>query len=228
MELKNKELEQFNYIASHDLQEPLRTVSNYIQILEEDFSKELSGEVRNHLHTIGRATTRMSMLVHSLLDFSRLGQNRKLVFTDCGFVVKNVIADLDRLIKTTGAVITVGDLPVINAYETELRQLFQNLINNAIKFRRTNTTPEINIGCKDKDDYFEFYVTDNGIGIAPRHFDRIFQIFQRLNPDKEFEGYGIGLAYCKKIVEMHGGKIEIESIVGKGSTFKFSISKFQV
>lgn len=228
LELKNKELEQFNYIASHDLQEPLRTVSNYIQILEEDFSGELGTAVKNHFQTIKRATNRMSVLVHSLLDFSRLGRNKLLVSTDCRLIVKNVIDDLDNLIRASGAMITVEELPIINAYEIELRQLFQNLINNAIKFRKKDTTPKIKIGYSDKDEYFEFYITDNGIGIEPRHFDRIFQIFQRLNPEKEFEGYGIGLAYCKKIAEMHGGKIEIESTVGKGSTFKFLISKFQL
>lgn len=228
LELKNKELEQFNYIASHDLQEPLRTVSNYIQILEEDFSEEFSPEVKKYLQTISQATNRMSILVHSLLDFSRLGRNRKLVLTDCNVVVKNVIDDLDNLIKATGAKLIVGNLPVINSYETELRQLFQNLINNAIKFRKKDTTPLIRIGVNDKSDYFEFYVSDNGIGIDTKHFERIFQIFQRLNPEREFEGYGIGLAYCKKIAEMHGGTIEIESTLGKGSTFKFLISKFQV
>ena len=228
LELKNKELEQFNYIASHDLQEPLRTVSNYIQILEEDFSGELGPEVKNHLQTINRATKRMSVLVHSLLDFSRLGRNKLLVSTDCNLVVKNVIDDLDNLIRASGAIISVEELPVISAYEIELRQLFQNLLNNAIKFSKKDTIPKIRIGCIDKNEYFEFYISDNGIGIEPRHFDRIFQIFQRLNSEKEFEGYGIGLAYCKKIAEMHGGAIEIESTVGKGSTFKFLISKFQV
>ena len=228
LELKNKELEQLNYIASHDLQEPLRTVSNYIQILEEDFSGELGPEVKNHLQTINRATKRMSVLVHSLLDFSRLGRNKLLVSTDCNLVVKNVIDDLDNLIRASGAIISVEELPVISAYEIELRQLFQNLLNNAIKFSKKDTIPKIRIGCIDKNEYFEFYISDNGIGIEPRHFDRIFQIFQRLNSEKEFEGYGIGLAYCKKIAEMHGGAIEIESTVGKGSTFKFLISKFQV
>lgn len=226
LELKNKELEQFNYIASHDLQEPLRTVSNYIQILEEDFSSELSNEARGHLQTIGLAASRMRILVRSLLDFSRLGHDRKLVLTDCNIIVQNVIADLDNLIKTTQTTITVETLPEVNAYETELRQLFQNLINNAIKFRRKNVPPEINIGNRKNNEYFEFHVTDNGIGISPNHFDRIFHIFQRLNSEREFEGYGIGLANCKKIAEMHGGNIWVESDLGKGSTFHFSISNF--
>jgi len=228
LELKNKELEQFNYIASHDLQEPLRTVSNYIQILEEDFSDELSQEAKNHIRTIQRATSRMSTLIRYLLDFSRLGRDRKLVSIDCNEIVENVIADLNSLIQTTGTKIQVGNLPVINAYETELHQLFQNLINNAIKFRKKDTAPQITIGCENYNEHFEFYITDNGIGISEKHFDRIFQIFQRLNADREFEGYGIGLANCKKIAEMHGGKIWIESELGKGSTFKFSISNFQV
>ena len=229
LELKNKELEQFNYIASHDLQEPLRTVINYIQILEEDFSDLLNNDAKNHLQTINRAVTRMSMLVRSLLDFSRLGQNKTLVSADCNLIVENVIADLDTLIRTTGAKIIVEDLPVLNVYETELRQLFQNLIHNAIKFRKKDAAPLINIGCRNSNnEYFEFYVADNGMGIASQHFDRIFLIFQQLNADRKFEGNGIGLANCKKIAEMHGGKIWVESAFGMGSTFKFLISNFQL
>jgi len=229
LELKNKELEQFNYIASHDLQEPLRTVINYIQILEEDFYDQLSDDAKRHLQTINRAVTRMSMLVRSLLDFSRLGQNKTLVSANCSLIVENVISDLDNLIRNTGAKIIVDDLPVINVYETELRQLFQNLVHNAIKFRKKDIAPLINIGCKKGDnEYFEFYVADNGMGIAPQHFDRIFHIFQRLNADRELEGNGIGLANCKKIAEMHGGKIWVESVLGVGSTFKFQISNLQL
>jgi PAS domain S-box-containing protein len=229
LELKNKELEQFNYIASHDLQEPLRTVINYIQILEEDFSDLLNNDAKNHLQTINRAVTRMSMLVRSLLDFSRLGQDKTLISADCNLIVENVIADLDNLIRTTGAKIIFKDLPVINVYETELRQLFQNLIHNAIKFSKKDVAPVINIACINRNnEFFEFSVADNGMGIAPQYYERIFHIFQRLNADREFEGNGIGLANCKKIAEMHGGKIWVESALGMGSTFKFLISNFQL
>jgi len=221
LELKNKELEQFNYIASHDLQEPLRTVTNYIQIIKEDFPDELNPEIKTHLQTIERATFRMNMLIRSLLDFSRLGLNKKLESTDCNLVVENVIADLNSLIKNAGAIVIVDQLPVLNAYETELSQLFQNLINNAIKFRKKDVLPLVKISCTKVNGHFEFAVSDNGIGIDPKHFERIFQIFQRLSAD--FTGNGIGLAYCKKIVEMHGGRIWVESEQGKGSTFKFSI-----
>lgn len=224
LELKNKELEQFNYIASHDLQEPLRTVSNYIQILEEDFSGQLDEEAKNYLKTISRATVRMSMLVRTLLEFSKLGRNKKMVALDCNTIVKNVVSDLNSLIDETKTTILIDDLPELHAYETELMQVFLNLINNAIKFRKKDQLPEIRIGCRDSSNgHFEFYVADNGIGIEAKYFDRIFQIFQRLNTSQEEEGYGIGLANCKKIVEMHGGKIWVESELGKGSTFKFTI-----
>ncbi len=228
LELKNKELEHFNYIASHDLQEPLRTVSNYIQILEEDFSNQLNGEAMAHLQTISDATKRMRVLVRSLLDFSRLGQGQKLVPIDCTLLVRDVITDLNGIIQNTGAVINLENLPKIIGYETELRQLFQNLINNAIKFRQKSIPPKIIIGCKKNSLYSEFYLADNGIGIDSRHFGRIFHIFQRLNSASEYEGYGIGLANCKKIAEIHGGSIWVESELGVGSVFKFTISNLQI
>jgi light-regulated signal transduction histidine kinase (bacteriophytochrome) len=227
LELRNKELEQFNYIASHDLQEPLRTVLNYIEILEEDHAGEFNAEVRRHFETISRATKRMNILVHSLLEFSRLGRDKKLVEVDCRQVVENVIADLNSLITTKNAVATIHDMPVIFAYEIELRQLFQNLIDNAIKFSRPGVPPRIQISCVQKKEYAEFSIQDNGIGIDVKHFERIFHIFQKLNADQEFEGYGIGLPNCKKIAELHSGRIWVESEVGKGSVFKFTISNLQ-
>ena len=222
LELRNKELEQFNYIASHDLQEPLRTVTNYITIIEEDHGDELSPEVREYLHTINRATKRMSTLVRLLLDYSQIGRNRRLALVDCNEVVKNVVDDLDNMIKSTKAEILYHDLPRLEGYEIELRQLFQNLISNSIKFQREGVSPKVDIGCKKQDSVFEFYVSDNGIGIEPQHFDRIFHLFQQLNRNNE--GHGIGLANCKKIVELHGGQIWLESEYGQGTTFKFTIS----
>jgi len=228
LQLKNQELEHFNYIASHDLQEPLRTVSNYIMLLEEDYPEQINDEIRVHLATMSAAVTRMSQLVRSLLDFGRLGRNRKLSFTKCCNLINNVKADLNGTIKRSGATITVLDeMPELYAYETEMRQLFQNLISNAIKFTDKGVIPQITIGCQKKKGFYEFSVTDNGIGIHPKYFNDIFHIFQRLNKNDDYEGYGIGLANCRKIAEMHGGEIWVESKPGRGSTFKFTILNFK-
>ena len=223
---KNEELEQFNYIASHDLQEPLRTVSNFIQIIEEDYGKELNPEIKLYLEHINLATGRMSMLVRSLLDFARLGKNRQLVYVDCNDVLKDVVSDLNGLISASGAEVRYSIMPHLYAYRLELRLVFQNLINNAIKFRKNDVVPIIKIHCHEEKDYYEFWVSDNGIGINPRYFERIFQIFKSLHKDGEFEGHGIGLAHCYKIVGLHMGKIWVESEPGEGSIFKFTISKF--
>jgi PAS domain S-box-containing protein len=228
LQLKNQELEHFNYIASHDLQEPLRTVSNYIMLLEEDYPEQVNDEIKTHLGTMSAAVERMSLLVRSLLDFGRLGKNKKLALTNCGELVTNVVADLNGLIKKNHATITIADpMPVLYSYQTEMRQLFQNLINNAVKFAKKDINPQITIGCKKTKGFYEFYVADNGIGIDPKYFNHIFHIFQRLNKNEDYEGYGIGLANCRKITEMHGGQIWVESEPGKGSVFKFTILNFK-
>lgn len=224
---KNEELEHFNYISSHDLQEPLRTVLNYLTLLDEDYP-EMDEELKMHHKAIERAIKRMNMVVRSLLEYGKLGREKKLVRTDIGQLINDVVEDLKAVIEETDTKIEiVCNVPVIFAYETELRQLFQNLISNAIKFRRSDTTPEIQICGNKVNDYYEFSVTDNGIGIPPQHQDKVFHIFQRLNKDEEYEGHGIGLANCKKIAEMHGGKIWVESTPGEGSTFKFTILNFK-
>ncbi|HXA02595.1 MAG TPA: ATP-binding protein [Cytophagaceae bacterium] len=222
---KNKELEQFAYIASHDLQEPLRTVSNYIGVFKEDYSERLDNTALGYLNSMNRATERMSTLTKALLDFSRLGRDRKLSFVNCSELIKDVIADLENMIRSSGAIITIGKMPEVNVYETEMRQVFQNLITNAIKFRHKDIKPEINIYSQRIGNKWKFSVTDNGIGIEQEHFERIFHIFQKLHPNDKYEGNGIGLANCKKIVEIHEGEISVESISGKGSTFGFTISR---
>ena len=221
--IANKELEQFVYIASHDLQEPLRTISNYMQVFEEDYIDQLDHTALNYLHSVNNATARMSMLIRSFLDFSRLGINRKLSEVDCKVLISEVVADLDTIIKTTDAHIEVSAMPTLKIYETEIRQLFQNLLTNAIKFQNKGTAPIIKIHSKQVNDNWQFSVSDNGIGIDPTSFDRVFTIFQRLSTAANFEGNGIGLANCKKIVQLHQGKIWIESTLGKGSTFYFTI-----
>lgn len=223
LRIKNTEIERFTYIASHDLQEPLRTVTNYLELLQEDYPELMTDEITSHLETMRSAVGRMSILVRSLLDYGRLGQNKILVNTDCNVLLQNVIADLNSLIRTTGAVVVVNHLPVINCYQMELRQVFQNLINNAVKFRKKEVLPIITISCRERNKDMEFSVADNGIGIESKYFDRIFHMFQRLHKEGEYEGYGVGLANCNKIITLHGGKMWIESVPGEGSIFKFTI-----
>jgi PAS domain S-box-containing protein len=221
----NKELEQFSYLASHDLQEPLRTISNYIKVFEEDYSENLDETAQKYLSSVNMATTRMSQLIQSLLEYSILGRHTDLISVDCAQLVGNVISDLNQLMKTSGAVIDVGDMPTLNLYEIEMHALFQNLISNALKFQDKNRKPKIKIRAEEIDDVWNFSISDNGIGIESQYFERIFQIFQSLNTRSEYEGTGIGLAYCKKIVELHSGKIWIESNLGIGTTFYFTIHK---
>lgn len=223
LESKNKELEQFAYIASHDLQEPLRTVSNYMTIFQEDYLEQLDENALKYIRLVNDATRRMSALVKALLEFSRLGHNRKLVRINVKKLIDNVIADLQTIIEISNTSISVEEVPELNVYEVELGQLFQNLITNAIKFQKEGSRPEIQISARKVNENIQFSVKDNGIGIAPHHFARIFDIFQRLNPANRYGGNGIGLANCKKIVELHRGEIWVESVVGEGTTFNFTI-----
>jgi PAS domain S-box-containing protein len=219
----NQELAQFAYVASHDLQEPLRTVSNYMQVFEEDYLPLLDDKARQYLQSVNKATERMSTLIKSLLAFSRLGHNKVLVTVDCNKLIADVLADLATVIEKSDANITVSPLPVLNMYEVEMRQVFQNLITNAIKFIKKGTRPRLNVGAERLKDSWRFSVSDNGIGIAANSFDRVFDIFQRLHTSDKYEGSGIGLANCKKIIQLHHGNIWIESTVGKGTTFYFTI-----
>lgn len=225
LELKNKELEQFTYIASHDLQEPLRTVSNFIQIIEEDISDELRGEIELYLEKIKNATVRMRELVRALLAFSRLGRDVKFQKMDLQKVMTYVVQDLDDLIQRNKAEIRIPRLGSISGSELELRQLFQNLLTNAIKFRRPDVPPIVELKVSEFPSYYQFEVKDNGIGIEETYYDRVFHIFQRLNHDSDYEGHGIGLAFCKKIVELHRGRIWILSEKGVGTTIYFTLNK---
>lgn len=223
LESKNKELEQFAYIASHDLREPLRTISNYIQVLEEDFIIDKNSKEAAYVSSMHRALKRMDKIIGALLEYSRLGRRGALMDVDVKRIINEVRNDLESLIVENDITLHVSDMPVIKAYETEMHQLFQNLISNAIKFRRKNIKTEIYIKAEKRDKKWRFSVRDNGIGIKAKYFDRIFQIFQRLHSHEEYEGHGIGLAYCKKIVELHNGEIWVESTPDHGSTFYFTI-----
>jgi PAS domain S-box-containing protein len=228
LETKNKELEQFAYVASHDLQEPLRTTSSFVGFLKEEYYGKLDENANSYLEYISQASERMQTLIKDLLDYSRIGRKRVIQDVDCNQVLSDVLADLSNAIEKSAAKISVSDeLPIVKGYATELKQLFQNLISNSIKFHRDNIPPVINISGKKIAAGWEFSFRDNGIGIEKQHHDRIFIIFQRLHNRTEYEGSGIGLSHCKKIVELHGGKLRVDSELGKGSNFKFTIHNME-
>ncbi len=221
----NKELEQFAYVASHDLQEPLRTISIFVGLLEEKYSGKIDEDTKQYLKFIVNATSKMQNLIKDLLDFSQIGRNISFAATDCNDILKEVIANIGATIKVSNAKITSTVLPVVIGNEIELRQLFQNLISNAIKFHKKNSNPEIEITFVEKETEYLFAFKDNGIGLEEQYKDRIFIIFQRLHTATEYAGTGIGLATCKKIVALHNGKIWMESKLGHGSIFYFTIPK---
>ena len=221
----NKELEQFAYVASHDLQEPLRTISIFVGLIEEKYSGKTDEDTELYLKQIVNAASKMQNLIKDLLDFSQIGRNISFAATDCNNILKEVIANLGATIKESRAKITTTVLPVVIGNEIELRQLFQNLISNAIKFHKKNSNPEIEITYVEKDTEYLFAFKDNGIGLEEQYKDRIFIIFQRLHTATEYAGTGIGLATCKKIVALHNGKIWMESKLGHGSIFYFTIPK---
>ena len=221
---KNKELEQFAYIASHDLQEPLRTVQSFSQLLSTEYKDRFDETGQKSLEYIGAATVRMSNLIKGLLDYSRIGKERALSNVDCNVLLTEIRDDLSAMINETQGSISFDILPKIRGYETELRLLFQNLIINGLKFRDLERHPVIEISAKRVGSFWQFTVKDNGIGIAEEHTEKIFSIFQRLHDKESYEGTGIGLAHCRKIVELHAGQIWVESQVGQGSVFYANIS----
>ncbi|MEO6456569.1 MAG: two-component regulator propeller domain-containing protein [Ginsengibacter sp.] len=225
LEIKNKEMEQFAYIASHDLQEPLRTTSSFVKLLQKQYAGQLDERADKYFNFITDASDRMKVLIKNLLDYSRIGSKKELEQVDCKVVLKDVLADLHVAIQEAKADISYMQLPVISGYPNEIKQLFQNLLINAIKFRKQDTIPQVIISVQKIKNYWEFIFKDNGIGIEEKNREKIFNIFQRLHTRTEYEGSGIGLSYCKKIVELHNGKIWVESTPGLGSTFYFTIQE---
>jgi len=223
--IANKELTQFAYVASHDLQEPLQTIANFVGMVREIYADKTDKESEQYFKFIIDATSRMQLLIKHLLDFSRVGRNLSLQMVDCNKIVKNVISELDNSIKEKKASVSFSGLPSVFGDPVELKQLFQNLISNAIKFHRKDVNPEVLISAEEKINEFVFAVKDNGIGIEEKYHERLFIIFQRLHSATEYPGTGIGLATCKKIVTLHNGKIWVESKLNEGSTFYFTIPK---
>lgn len=220
----NIELEQFAFLASHDLQEPLRTISGFIAYLKERH-REISGDkTEKALDMIFDSSERMRILIKDLLDYSRIGKNRQIKIVDCNIILRQVLTDLGKIIEDSGATISSDPLPILPGYPTELKLLFQNLISNSLKFSQKDTPPATRITVQQqKEGFWEFSIQDNGIGIDETNHQKIFDIFKRLHPQSVYQGSGIGLAHCRKIVEVHGGKIWVESALGKGSTFHFTL-----
>ncbi|HEY1592744.1 MAG TPA: ATP-binding protein [Solirubrobacteraceae bacterium] len=216
----NAELEQFASIASHDLQEPLRKVRTFTQQLTVTDADNLSEKGRQYLERANAAAERMQRLIEDLLKFSRVATHGRAFHpVDLSEVVDGVLEDLELEVERSGAVVRVGELPTIDGDEFQLRQLMQNLISNALKFRREDVVPEVDIDARAKDAAVEITVRDNGIGFEPQYAGRIFRVFERLHGRSRYQGTGIGLALCRKIAERHGGTIEADSEPGVGSTF---------
>lgn len=219
----NAELERFAYVSSHDLREPLRMVTSYLRLLSRRYMATLEPEAQEFIGYAVEGADRMDQLVRDLLEYGRLGErSKKLAEVDCNEVFDECVRTLHEAIVEADAVITSDTLPIITADKTQIGQLFQNLIANAVKFR-SKEMPRIHVSAAAKSGESVFSVADNGIGIEPQYLERVFVIFQRLHTRSEYPGTGIGLAICKKIVDGHGGKIWAESEPGKGSTFFFTL-----
>lgn len=226
LQRSNRDLEQFAYVASHDLQEPLRMVTSYTQLLARRYKGQLSGEADEFIRFAVDGAVRMQALINALLSYSRVETHGKpFVPCDTGKALGAALDNLRVAVVESQATIESGPLPPVLGDPIQLMQLFQNLLGNAIKFRRPDRPPEICISVGEEGGSWRFSIADNGIGIEPRFFERIFSIFQRLHSKEEYPGTGIGLAMCKRIVERHGGRIGVESCPGEGSVFFFTLGK---
>jgi PAS domain S-box-containing protein len=221
----NLDLEQFGYVASHDLQEPLRAVAGFVRLLEHRFPEKLDPKMREYIAGAAEGATRMERLITDLLTFSRLStEGRAFTPANLGAPLNAALRNLQFSILSAKAVVTCDPLPTLSVDESQMVQLFQNLIANALKFRSQHA-PQIHVGARLEEGRWVLWVRDNGIGMEAQYFERVFQVFQRLHTRNKFPGTGIGLAICKKIVERHGGKIWVESQPGQGSTFYFSLPR---
>lgn len=219
----NRDLEQFAYVSSHDLQEPLRMVAAYTQLLAERYRGQLDEKADRYIGYAVEGALRMQALIEDLLAFSRVGRNGgEHTATDCNAAVDEALRNLAAAVRDSGVIVTRGQLPFVHGSHFQLVQLFQNLIGNAIKFRK-GQPPMVKVSAEQMDDNCQIAVEDNGIGIATEHREQIFVIFQRLHTREEYAGNGVGLAICKKIVEQHGGSIWVEANPKGGSIFRFTL-----
>lgn len=224
LERSNENLEQFACVASHDLQEPLRMVTSYMALLERRIQNKLDQDSKEFMQFAVDGSSRMQQLINDLLSYSRVTTKGKpFEPTNSEEVFGTVLKNLEAAINESGAKVSHDPLPVVTADGGQITRLFQNLVGNAIQYRDSQKAPEVHVSAQKKGAEWVFSVRDNGIGIDPQYHDRIFGIFQRLHTREQYPGTGIGLAVCKKIVERHGGEIRVESEVGKGSTFYFSL-----
>jgi PAS domain S-box-containing protein len=220
----NHDLEQFAFVASHDLQEPLRAVAGSLQLLQRRYRGQLDPRADEFIKHAVDGAIRMQALIEDLLTYSRVGRSVDTrIPTDCGQILDQALSSLSVVIDAADAQVNRAALPTVRATPTQLMLLFQNLVGNAIKFRHQDRPVQIDVGAKLRDDSWTFWVKDNGIGIDPQYFERIFLVFQRLHTRTEYPGTGIGLALCKRIVEQHGGRIWVESEPDKGATFFFTL-----
>jgi light-regulated signal transduction histidine kinase (bacteriophytochrome) len=219
----NADLQQFAYVASHDLKEPLRIVASYTQLLARRYKGKLDADADEFIRYAVDGANRMQWLINDLLAYSRVtSQDQVLEEVDCDSVLEEVLSDLRVAIEESRAVVTHDPLPRVMADRGQLGQLFQNLIGNAIKFHGKEP-PQVHVTAERKPDEWAFSVRDNGVGLDPQYAERIFVIFQRLHDREEYPGTGIGLAICKKVVERHGGRIWVVSQIGQGATFHFTL-----
>lgn len=227
--VSNKELEQFAYVASHDLQEPLRMITSFLTQLQRKYDDKLDAKAHQYIHFAVDGAKRMRQIILDLLDFSRVGRaDSEIELVDLNEIINEILILFRKNIEDKKALFVISDLPFINAPKASIRQLLQNLVSNALKYQLPETKPLVEIGFTEKPEYWEFWVKDNGIGISPDYFEKIFIIFQRLHTKDQYSGTGMGLAICRKIVENLGGKLWVESEEGRGSIFYFTVSKASI
>jgi light-regulated signal transduction histidine kinase (bacteriophytochrome) len=222
----NRELEQFAYVAAHDLQEPLRKIKIFLQLLKKRAAGLLDPRSNYFIDTAAGAASRLQVLIKGILAYARLGSSAPQGPTDCGAAFDQAVSNLEAAIRESKAQVSRGPLPTVLGDAAQLVQLFQNLVGNAIKFRGSRE-PAVFAEARQREGVWRFAVRDNGIGIDPRNAGRIFELFKRLHRADEYPGTGLGLAVCRRVVERHGGKIWVESEVGKGSTFCFTLPIFE-
>lgn len=221
----NRDLEQFAYVASHDLQEPLRAVAGPLQLLQRRYQGQLDARADEFIAHAVDGAARMQKLIDDLLAYSRVARTGTVLeLTECGEALDQALRSLSVVLQESGAQVNRGELPAVMGVPIQLALLFQNLVGNALKFRYEDRPVQIDIGARRQGDEWVIWVKDNGIGIDPQYFERIFLIFQRLHSRAEYPGTGLGLALCKRIVEQHGGRIWVESTPGGGTTFFFTLN----